>query len=309
MAKVNSYTQASKRKSEEMKLYFVASSTKKTKYEMQLRRQFVNKAPPRDLFSFCRNENWRGFIKVCQEQPQNCTWISPYGQNLLHFICQRHPSVESINTFLELCPEALMQADIDGNLPIHMAMTNGASKDALCLLIQKAPKSVNMRNRWGYAPFEWIWERCLYELATLDGTGATRTDTIIKKRIWNIIEVLVRAVVRDYEKSERTILHMITEFDCPLSLLQAIVHEYPSMLLQEYQGRIPLHLAIDRNKEWSTVLKVMVEAAPDCIRTQDGVTNLYPFMLLSSKSRTSLTDLDEAIAFCVDIFNEEWKHN
>ena len=329
------------RDDENMKLCFVMSSTHRTKYEMEMRRQVFNNTPPEDFFTYCRRENWPEFVKLCREQPHNCTWISPYGQNLLHFICQRRPSVESIITILRIAPDALMKEDIDGCLPIHMAMTNGAPRDVLSLLIQVAPESVKARNRWGYTPYEWIFERCLYELLTFDPTSAS--DAVAKGMVWHTIEVLIKALANNDEKNERTILHMTTEFDCPLPVLEAILNEFPWMTVvrdkygrvplanaagapagivsnqfihllvlirpetlmeKDNDKRIPLHLAIDSKKDWSSVLKVMVQSFPDCIRVQDGLTKLFPFMLLSSKDWTSLNDLNEAMSICLDIFNE-----
>ena len=308
---------------------------------MEMRRQIINTEHPRDLFSFCDCENWPGFVKVCQEQPQDCTWISPNGQTLLHFICQRRPSVESIISFLELVPDALTKADIDGCLPIHMAMTNGASHDALSLLIQAAPDSVKVPNKWGYAPFDWIWKRCVFELATLDPSNSS--DNCIREGIWHTLEALIKAFARGDDEKHQTILHMVTEFKCPLALLEAILNDHawmttardtdgrvpiacaakapqsivstefiqlltfvnPKMLLEmDNDGRVPLHLAIDSKKDWDQVLLFMVKASPDCIRIQDEVTGLYPFMQLSSKNWITLAALYQAVVFCVDIFNE-----
>ncbi len=322
---------------ENMKLCFVMSSTHRTKYEMEMRRQ-VNITPPKEFFTHCREQNWPEFVKLCREEPQNCKWISPYGQNLLHFMCQRLPSVESIVTILRIAPDALMKEDIDGCLPIHMAMTNSAPHDVLSLLIQAAPDSVKVKNKWGYTPYEWIFSRCLYELLTLN--EASGSDAVTKNIVWHTIKVLIKALSRKEEKNERTILHMTTEFDCPVAVLEAIIKEFPWMIVardkygrvplasaagapessvsnellqflvsvapqtlleKDKDGRIPLHLAIDHKLKWSSI-KFMVLSSPDSVRVRDDHTNLFPFMLLSSKPWASLNDLNEVLSVCLDFF-------
>lgn len=332
---------------ENEKLCFVLSSTQRTKYEMEMRRQVLNTTPThhQDFFACCHGENWTSFVKLCKKQPQNCTWVSPRGQNILHFICQRRPTVESILTILQLVPDALMKQDVDGCLPIHMAMTNGAPHDVLSLLIQICPESVKTRNRWGYAPYEWIFERCLYELLAFDHIS----DNSSKAIVWNTIEVVMRALTvtvtvdHDHCPRNRTVLHMATEFDCSLNLLKAILHDFPwltkerddcgrvplasaanapadlvsaafikvlilsdprTLLEYDNDGRCPLHLAIDSQRDWSGELKDMVESVPECIRAQDGLSSLYPFMLLATKDTASLKDIVDVMSLNVDIFNE-----
>jgi hypothetical protein len=322
-----------------MKLCFVMSSTHRTKYEMEMRRQVLDKTPPGEFFVHCRMQNWHEFAKVCRENPENCTWISPYGHNLLHFMCQRRPSVESICTVLRIVPDALMKEDIDGCLPIHMAMTNGASHDVLSLLIQIAPESITVKNKWGYAPYEWIFERSLYEL--LNPTNSL--DPVVKDIIWHTIEILMKTLSKNDKEDGRTILHMATEFNCPMTVIEAILNEFPWMTIahdvhgrvplasaagaplnivsnqfiqllilvrpevlikKDNEGRTPLHIAIDMDRDWSSVLKFMVQSFPDCILIQDGLTNLFPFMLMSSRESASLNDVKEAMSICVDVFNE-----
>ena len=334
MEEQNSYTKASCQD----KLCFVIYTTHRSRFETEskMKNKPVKDNLPRKLLSSCESENWDDFIKKCQEQPQIFCWVSSYGQNLLHFLCQRRPSVETVRSLLLVVPDALMKQDADGCLPIHVAMTNGTSHKALTALIEAAPQSVKVTNKWGYCAFDWILERCLYELSC-------DSDPAFRQAIWNTVEALIRAVVGERTHSHTTILHLVTEFKCSLRLLQEILDEFPMMttfrdekgrvplanaaaaptqvvstqfvrLLTLYnpnmlverdnRGRLPLHLAIDCDREWERELKYMVECNPECIRIQDGLTGLYPFMMLSSKSSISLLDLNEAMSFCPDVFNE-----
>eukprot|EP00557_Chaetoceros_sp_GSL56_P010009 CAMPEP_0176478720 /NCGR_PEP_ID=MMETSP0200_2-20121128/1338_1 /TAXON_ID=947934 /ORGANISM="Chaetoceros sp., Strain GSL56" /LENGTH=158 /DNA_ID=CAMNT_0017874679 /DNA_START=630 /DNA_END=1106 /DNA_ORIENTATION=- len=143
--------------------------------------------------------------------------------------------------------------------------------------------------------------------------------------------------------SNKNILQMTFEFQCPLALTKVILSEFPYMaeskddqghiplatalnahsskmvpletvkmlvmanpkmlLERDHDGRIPFHIAIDTKRDWS-LLKFMLKYEPDCMRCYDSLTGLYPFMLLSTKEYVSLSDLFEAISFCVDMFNE-----
>lgn len=334
MEEQNSYTKGSCLD----KLFFVSYSTHRSRFEMESRKQTnpIKDKLPRNVFSYYKSENWDDFIRICQEQPKICSWESSYGQNFLHFLCQRQPSLESILSLLELVPQASMKEDVDGCIPIHVAMTNDASHEVLTALITASPSSVKVANRWGYVAFDWIMERCLYELSCDFDPG-------VRQVIWNTVEALVKAMVGEDVDSQKSILHLVTQFQCSFRLLQVILDEYPTMttlrdengrvplasaaaapsevvsaqflqfltlnnpsmlLAKDNRGRLPLHLAIDRGREWARVLKHMVECNPECIRVQDGLTSLYPFMMLSSKSSMSLVDLNEAMSFCLDVFNE-----
>lgn len=327
------------------RLCFVVCSTKKIKLGKELRRSRCVKttvssgiSTQSDLFS-AKNpfEKWPEFIRLCQEQPQQCTWLSSYGQNFLHLMCQYRPTVESIRAFLDLVPHAVREADMNGNLPIHIAMTNGASHSVLYHLIAMYPNSVKLKNKWGYNPFDWILNRCLFELSCPSIPSYSRQE------IWRTVEVLIKAMVGEVEaKSQKSILHMAFEIKCPVGLIKAILNDFPHMatirdgnkrvalgtavtapsklvsidsikllilfhpgmlMERDRDGRNPFHLAIDNNQDW-TLLKFMLKHEPECIRSLDGLTGLYPFMLLAGKNHIMLSELNEALCFCTDIFNE-----
>mmetsp|Transcript_1578 Transcript_1578/g.2885 ORF Transcript_1578/g.2885 Transcript_1578/m.2885 type:complete len:371 (+) Transcript_1578:58-1170(+) len=275
-------------------------------------------------------------------QGSSTRWLSSSGQNYLHLLCQCCPSVDTVRSLLELDPNAIKEADANGCLPIHVAMTNGASHSVLSILIETYPYGVKMKNKWGYTAFDWIVNRCLYELSSTD-------SSILKcshQEIWQTLKVLIMAKATNGKTarwSNKNILQMTFEFQCPLALTKVILSEFPYMaeskddqghiplatalnahsskmvpletvkmlvmanpkmlLERDHDGRIPFHIAIDTKRDWS-LLKFMLKYEPDCMRCYDSLTGLYPFMLLSTKEYVSLSDLFEAISFCVDMFNE-----
>ncbi len=288
---------------------------------------------PKDLIRLCRQGEWDVFVKKCQSEPERIFWTGAHGQNLLHFLCTRRPNLRAVTEFTTLYRESLIKQDKDGCLPIHMAMTNGASHEVICMLINQAPETIFHANKWNYDPLDWIWKRCKYELNHVDEENEE------EERIWNTIEELVRAAsLYNGAKQNGTILHLAMDFDCPIDLIKCITKRFPKMAMEkdvdgktclaravssshlpsleliqtllkvdptsalerDVTGRIPLHLAISNQVRWKTGLNDLFHAAPLSIHVKDPITNLCPFQLMASQankkdSQLSLTDLFEVL--------------
>ncbi len=282
--------------------------------------QHVNDVPPpKEFFRLCRKGEWTLFAKKCQDEPHKLFWIGPQRQNLLHFICTRRPLKQSIIAFANIFPEALEKEDEDGCLPIHMAMTNGASHQVLCFMISKAPTTILHENKWHFKPFDWIWRRCKYELMHLNEDD----DNYEEEMIWNTIDVMIQAASQQSGTLEKgTILHKAMDFDCPIDLVQSIISKFPLMstmrdpigctplaramsslhtpskelitllvqanpdvsLIHDDCGRNPLHLAIINRITWSEGLEDIFYAAPLCLLDEDPVTHLLPYQLIAIHS-------------------------
>lgn len=322
------------------RLCFVVCSTKKIKLGNRRLNKNNHKTPHlltagAEFFSLDSFEKCAEFIGMHRENSHQRRWLSSCGQNYLHLLCQCCPKVETIRPLLELDPNAIKEPDANGCLPIHVAMTNGASHSVLSLLIEKYPHSVKMKNKWGYTAFDWIVNRCLYELSCTFSTA-----TCFRRDIWRTLEVLIKAMSGNIPScTDKSLLQMTFEFQCPVLLTRAILSEFPSMatwkddkgrvalatalnaprsnmvpietiqllvvinpkmlLVRDNNGRIPFHIAIDTNKDWN-ILKFMLQYEPECMQCRDGWTGLYPFMLLSTKAHVTLSELYEAVTFCVD---------
>lgn len=276
-------------------------------------------SPPKDMFRLCRHGEWDLFVQKCRDEPEKIFWIGSKGQNLLHFICTRRPDTQAIIEFIKIWPEALLKEDEDGCLPIHMAMTNGASHRNLCLLISKAPACILHNNKWRYRPFDWIWRRCKYELQHL----SEEDNHDEKEQILNTIQVMVQAAsFQCGALKDGTLLHKATDFDCPIDLIEYFVSKFPFMasykdslgrtplaravssshfasnqlvtvllhhnpesaLLVDDNGRTPFHLAILNRISWSQGLKEIVNTAPTCLLDKDPVTQLFPYQLMASNA-------------------------
>lgn len=68
----------------------------------------------------------------------------------LHLACQSSRGNHAVITALvEACPEAVEYLDYEGQLPLHLAVNSGASKETVELLIQTFPDCLEMKNDRG----------------------------------------------------------------------------------------------------------------------------------------------------------------
>ena len=290
------------------------------------------------FFSRNKQMNCNDFVNLCAKHPCKFKRYDRQGRSFLHHLVQRQPSVLSVSTVLDIAPDTIMKHDCDGSIPIHLAVINGASHQVIQYLIDICPETVKVKNRWGYSASSFLFDRCIVELSYMKCPH-------YRANIWKTIEALLKAIV-DIDMGSGcpkiSLLHMATDFACPIGILIEILKDFPVMtryrdekgriplarasaaqahvvtpqflqtmiefdptmlLEQDYDGRIPLHLAIASNREWDMVIKYMLQKSPDCIRIPDGKTGLYPFMMLCNKSWASLSHLHETISLCTDVFN------
>jgi hypothetical protein len=292
---------------------------------------------PTDLLRFCRNGEWKAFVERCREEPHKLTWVRPHGQNLLHIICTRRPDVQSVMEFVEIYPQALLKEDKDGCLPIHMAMTNGASHQVISTLISHATATVLHTNKWHYHPLDWIWRRCKYELLSVE-----REDFCEEETIWKSISIMVQAASdQSGALQDGSMLHMAMDFKCPIDLVEYIINKFPNMtnekdsmgriplarafsstqtpsvdairlllkanpataMVADSYGRLPFHLAIFRQISWDSGLHDLFNAAPLVLLVIDPITNLLPFQLIASvmngeETDLTLSDIYEVLSRC-----------
>lgn len=295
--------------------------------------------PPKDLIRLCRQCDWNVFMQNCRNNPEKLHWIGSHGQNLLHFLCTRRPNLCAVAVFTTLHREAIVKEDHDGCLPIHMAMTNGASHEVICTLIRQAPETIFHANKWNYYPFDWIWKRCKYELKHVE------EDEEEENRIWITIKELIRAAsIQSGAIQSGTMLHLAMDFDCPVDMINCIIQRFPKLSMEKDSngrtclaravstkhipsseliqmllevdmksaleadavGRIPIHLAISNQISWSAGVCHLFRAAPISIQVKDPVTNLYPFQLMANQadkkdSHLSVTDLFELLSLCPSV--------
>ena len=62
-----------------------------------------------------------------------------------------------------------------------------------------------------------------------------------------------------------------------------------SASLRNNEGKIPLHLAAEKNAPWDNVLHPLIRAMPDSLCWMDPTTKLYPFMLAAQANYADTT--------------------
>lgn len=318
-------------------LNFVLVGTTKTRFEKEDKSDDDFYRGINLFFSRNKQINCNDFVNLCAKHPYKCKRYDRQGRSFLHHLVQRQPSVLSVSTVLDIAPDTIMKQDCDGSTPIHLAVINGASHQVIQYLIDICPETVKVENRWGYSASSFLFDRCIVELSYMKCPH-------YRANIWKTVEALLKAIVRtDLGRVGPSIslLHMATDFACPIGILTEILKDFPAMtryrdekgriplarayvapahivtpqflqtmiefdptmlLEQDYDGRIPLHLAIAFNREWDMVI-YMIQQSPDSIRIPDGMTGLYPFMMLCNKSWASLSHLHDTISLCTDVFN------
>ena len=71
----------------------------------------------------------------------------------LHYACERVPPIDAIEALVKASPESLTTLSSTGSqLPIHLACTWGASRDAVCYLLAANTSSARVRDEFGNLP-------------------------------------------------------------------------------------------------------------------------------------------------------------
>ena len=291
---------------------------------------------------------WNLFISYCKNHPSIYQWEGSYGQTLLHYICSHRPSLEAVHLLIDQYPQSISKQDDENCLPIHMAMSNGASDPVLKALIQGAPGTIRIPNRWGHTAFQWIWNR---QKGILEGVQ----NPVSSFMSWHMVVVLIQAAaieantscmshnsddveIESNQINHGNLLHLVTDFDAPLDLLEAVLKTFPIMIKEadengclplarlssnrkpnsrkqkvdtliranseavmvpNGQGRFPFHLAIASGMNWDDGLQSIFAVSPDILRVCDPVTNLVPFILAAE--HCNLNDIFTLLRLSPDI--------
>jgi hypothetical protein len=70
---------------------------------------------------------------------------------------------------------------------------------------------------------------------------------------------------------------------CHVKMIEKVLQKGHGTSMYPYKnGRLPLHLLLDRGGEWSNGISLLAADAPQSLRRQDPITLLFPFMQASS---------------------------
>jgi hypothetical protein len=167
--------------------------------------------------------------------------------------------IEQIDYLLSVCPELALRADLDGNLPLHLAVEY-ASDDIIRRILSSCPEAAGYKtNRQRYVLHLLATSRCQIE-------GSSDNS-------------------------------FPEEFEVSLDTIKATIEAYSDALQQpDLQGRLPLHLAACTPYPRWDVLKLLCDAYPAALLVQDENHKL-PLHLLKrfSTSTPSCYPVDSSL--------------
>jgi len=171
----------------------------------------------------------------------------------LHITCSsKHASMDVVEVLLEGGPtgtETSMQG-VDGDTPLHAACRCGAPIQVLCVLLEKEPSVVLVRDYEGLSPLLRLWVRYFVILGD-DVIDAVREPADIKGDLsiaWEKTNLLLQ--VAHHGSIDLTpdkyfrVLHSAAAVDCPRSVLKIAIALHPEQLTEvDEEGRTPLFIA------------------------------------------------------------------
>ena len=178
---------------------------------------------------------------------------------------------------IDECPHALQVQNINGELPIDIAMRNSSSLHLFMKIVQCWPES------------------CKYLLANI------RKDENVDKWEWSKIELCFQVVSTLLERKNHSInteairceylpLHSALRLTSNISLINRVLHLCPDMISKKDSlGRYPLHVAAEYCKDDSGLVEKLLKLFPQAASEIDHMGRL-PLHIALIKQR-SISDV------------------
>jgi hypothetical protein len=74
-------------------------------------------------------------------------------------------------------------------------------------------------------------------------------------------------------------------------VLQLLLDFYPDAAIVSFNGKLPLHFAIESGCSWENGLEAVFYAHPEAMQSLDCSTGLYPFMIAAADDQSDLNSL------------------
>lgn len=210
------------------------------------------------------------------------------GLNPIHLgLLKGTVGIEQIDYLLSVCPEMALHADMDGNLPLHMAVEY-ASDAVIKRILSACPEAAGYKT----------------------------------KRQRHALHLLASSRCQIGGRNVETGLDSIVS----LSTIQALVDACPEALQHsDLQGRLPLHLTVCTPFPRWDVIKLFSDTYPAALLVQDenhkiplqlfkrfsapASTSMHSLESAVSASTSSVPDNDVIMQFVVDRTNAEKRKN
>jgi hypothetical protein len=191
---------------------------------------------------------------------------------LIHCTIRYSHNLEMMKMLIEMNPAALYTRCNKGKLPLHMISTLDATKLLLDKAIECDPNHSSVgglfaKNKEGILPIRQIISRYGKE----DG--------------WKCIE---EALSRH---KEVPILHKAIRHTP--ELIEDVISSFPhSCFLRDRDGRLPIHMALERGIEWGPDLVSLINANMAHLDYVDPVTKLCPYALAAMRPACDLRTIN-----------------
>lgn len=106
-----------------------------------------------ELHDACQHHESNMIVTLAQKFAEEALMVDEHGSTPLHIACWGNPPLEVIQALLSACPHTVCDQDIDGNTPLHIAVSHpDMSAAAVSALIEACPTAASVRNKEGIMP-------------------------------------------------------------------------------------------------------------------------------------------------------------
>jgi len=204
-----------------------------------------------DVFKLIKCEKWGQLLDFLHNNEDAAAeWVTEHNPDgtvrwrslPIHLACEKKPPVEALYNLLSLYPESIGKKNYGGDMPLHIACREVASKEVInFMILRDSFESTNERDCEGRFPLH---------LASRNGTDI--------KVIKDLLEVNSRAA-RTPDDFGLLPLHWACSKNASAEIVEALIDEYPyGIETKDAWGRTPLVLVkMSKNKEKAEIIELL----------------------------------------------------
>lgn len=220
-------------------------------------------------------------VDVC---PKSAQVRDNVGQLPLHLVCQHGAPLVAVHAVLQAYPQASSaRSRVDGRMPLHMACARNASHEVILYLIQQNPQAIDQQDSLGFTPLHLVCgpdgqadvldaflshpqgihalEKQTYETGHLPLHLACRRGAS-----HFLVERLVQACPEGCKMLDKDQKWLALHYACARlnrAVVEILIKAFPgSVLVRDPCGRLPFHIAYDRNASMGFLKLLISDGEP-----------------------------------------------
>jgi ankyrin repeat protein len=202
------------------------------------------------------------YLRGCYP-PAACGRSGRYDSFPLHCVGFRTP-IECVAFLLAKDPRAITLRNRAGDLPLHAAIANGASPEAIRRLVEGLPGSISERDAGG---------RLAIHVAATTAQGPNRLDVI--RYLIEVAPLSVRErTTYDGQASVgqgKLPLHLALEGEnADPAVVRCLLEQWPESAREWSLLDLPLHLALQSRAPSEEAVRIVLDAYPEALQEIDG---------------------------------------